>query len=214
MVLGIITAVAACPGIIGTTEAVRQGQRQNAKEKHRGLKTNLVVSCSGTQDGSQEVHGRSVVLHNNKLYINTPSLPKSTIKPHPFAGYFLPHPSHSWRRLGEGLVSTISDEPPQLNWIYVDTNTHEVKYGYRVDCEGQLVGPWNVTPVGKRLTLEGWEGFIALEEIRGSGIWEVAFDRDADGLMEEEHKEVEVEYEIVDEDEKKGAGEASDGGIE
>jgi hypothetical protein len=30
MVLGIITAIAACPAIVGTTEAVRQGQRKNA----------------------------------------------------------------------------------------------------------------------------------------------------------------------------------------
>lgn len=116
-----------------------------------------------------------------KLYINTPSLPAGA---HPFAGYFLPHPSHSWGRLGEGLVSTISDDPPQLNWIYLDVNTHELKYGLRADCEDHLVGPWSCTPIGRRMTLEGWEGFMAVEEKKGSGIWEVCFDRDDDGLVE------------------------------
>ncbi|OMP87962.1 hypothetical protein BK809_0008056 [Diplodia seriata] len=187
MVLGIITAIAACPAIVGTNQAVLQGQHKSAKEKHRGLKTNLVVSCTGTSSGAHEVNGRAVVLLNNKLYINTPALLDLPNGPaHPFAGYYLPHPSHTsdWGRAGEGLVSTISDDPPQLNWIYVDTNTHEVKYGLRADCEEQLVGPWSCTPVGRRMTLEGWEGFVALEEKRGSGVWEVAFDRDDDGLVE------------------------------
>ncbi|OJD40743.1 uncharacterized protein BKCO1_1000524 [Diplodia corticola] len=145
-------------------QAVTQGQHKSAKEKYRGLKTNLVISCTGTSSGSHEVNGRSVVLLNNKLYINTPSLPPGA---HPFAGYFLPHPSHTWGRLGEGLVSTISDDPPQLNWIYLDVNTHELKYGLRADCEEHL-----------------WEGFMAVEEKKGSGIWEVGFDRDDDGLVE------------------------------
>jgi hypothetical protein len=67
MVLGILTAIAACPAIVGTTEAIRQGQRKNAKEVHRGQKSNLFVSCStGTQAG-KEVNGSAVVLRNGKV---------------------------------------------------------------------------------------------------------------------------------------------------
>jgi hypothetical protein len=62
MVLGIITAIAACPAIIGTTEAIRQGQRKSAKEQHRGAKTNLVVSCSNS-----EVDGCAVVLRDGRV---------------------------------------------------------------------------------------------------------------------------------------------------
>jgi hypothetical protein len=67
MVLGILTAIAACPAIIGTTEAVRQGQRQNAREKHRGLKTNLSVKCSRASSGGREIDGCAVVLSNDKV---------------------------------------------------------------------------------------------------------------------------------------------------
>lgn len=67
MVLGILTAIAACPAIIGTTEAVRQGQRQNAREKHRGLKTNLAVVCPRTTRGGREIDGCEVVLSDNKV---------------------------------------------------------------------------------------------------------------------------------------------------
>jgi hypothetical protein len=62
MVFGIITAIAACPAIIGTTEAIRQGQRRSAKEQHRGAKTNLVVSCSNS-----EVNGCAVVLCDGRV---------------------------------------------------------------------------------------------------------------------------------------------------
>ena len=76
MVLGILTAVAACPAIIGTTEAVRQGQRNNAKERHRGQKANLIVSCSGKSKHAAQVNGGTVVLRNNKVnnYTHTPLL--------------------------------------------------------------------------------------------------------------------------------------------
>jgi GTPase len=67
MVLGILTAIAACPAIIGTTEAVRQGQRQNAREKHRGLKTNLAVACSRATKAGREIDGCEVVLSENKV---------------------------------------------------------------------------------------------------------------------------------------------------
>lgn len=69
MVLGIITAIAACPAIIGTTEAVRQGQRKNAREQHRGVKSNLIVSCSNSSPAGSEIDGCAIVLRNNKVHI-------------------------------------------------------------------------------------------------------------------------------------------------
>jgi hypothetical protein len=67
MVLGILTAIAACPAIIGTTEAVRQGQKKSAKEQHRGAKTNLIVSCLSSSAITSQINGGSVVLRNQKV---------------------------------------------------------------------------------------------------------------------------------------------------
>jgi hypothetical protein len=67
MVLGILTAIAACPAIIGTTEAVRQGQRQSAREKHRGLKTNLAVACPRESQAGREIDGCTIVLSEDKV---------------------------------------------------------------------------------------------------------------------------------------------------
>jgi hypothetical protein len=67
MVLGILCAIAACPAIVGTNEAVMQGQKQNAREKHRGLKTNLVANCDPSTRHADQVNGARIVLQNNKV---------------------------------------------------------------------------------------------------------------------------------------------------
>jgi hypothetical protein len=67
MDLGIITSIAACPAIVGTTEAVRQGQSQNKREQHRGRKSNLLVTCSDPSRKARDIHGGTVILRNNKV---------------------------------------------------------------------------------------------------------------------------------------------------
>lgn len=104
------------------------------------------------------------------------SEPQSTQFGHPFAGYYLPYPDEKY----EGLVSTITDEPPVLNWIYVDKETYEVKYGVRAQAQPNIHGPFDCTRQDRRLTLEGWEGFVAVEE--EDGLWAVYFDREDNGL--------------------------------
>jgi len=78
-------------------------------------------------------------------------------------------------------VSTITEEAPILNWIYVDNFTYEVKYGVRIDAQPHFHGPFDCTRQDRRLTFEGWEGFCAVEET--SGLWAIYFDRDDNGLQ-------------------------------
>jgi hypothetical protein len=104
------------------------------------------------------------------------------LRSHLFAGYFFPYPDKNWGKRGDGYVSTIADDPPQLNWIYVDKDTYEVKYGLKVDTIDQHVGPWNCTPIDRRLTFDGWEGFTVVEE--EEDVWALYFDMDDDGLEE------------------------------
>ncbi|KAK6409910.1 hypothetical protein LTR81_015840 [Elasticomyces elasticus] len=193
MVLGILTAIAAAPAIIGTTEAVRQGQKNNARESHRGQKTNLSVTLLRRSSiRHAALNDALVVLKDNKLYVDArPHVPDDE-KYHPVTGYFLPWPhgtlAEEWRQLGfargEGYVTTINDEN-FLNWVYVDSTTHEVKYGVRAEAERHKVGPWDCTKVEKRLMFDGWEGFMAVEEEEGSGLWGLYFDCDDDGLRGE-----------------------------
>ncbi|WWC57864.1 uncharacterized protein I303_100399 [Kwoniella dejecticola CBS 10117] len=187
MVLGILSAVAACPAIIGTTEAVRHGQKAQAKEAHRGQKVNMIVKLPTPIPGyTENFEGALIVLKDNKVYIQHAQSTFPADSVHPFAGYYLPYPSNQnkWAGAGykgEGLVSTINDAN-QLNWIYVDRDTHELKYGVKADVEAHCAGPWDCTAVDKRMTFEGWEGFIAVQVDAKEDIWALYFDRFDDGL--------------------------------
>lgn len=111
---------------------------------------------------------------------------------HPFTGFYYAYPANQsrWKAAGfkgEGLVTTIPPEtpssPPALNWMYVDKTTHEVKYGVRAVAEKNWTGPWDCTDVERRLTFEGWEGFVAVKE---RNEWGLYFDRDDDGLRDKQ----------------------------
>ena len=63
----------------------------------------------------------------------------------------------------------------------MDQDTYEVKYGTRVVSEPHIIGPWDVTMIDKRVTLEGWEGFMTVQVRPGE--WALYFDREDDGLQ-------------------------------
>ncbi|KAK9417456.1 hypothetical protein SUNI508_08816 [Seiridium unicorne] len=183
MVIGMLLALTTCPAMLGTQEAIRQSQSKNRREEHRGQRCNLIAGCVQPSTRSREVNQRIVVLKNSKLYIETGADPdeysddKEPVPgSHPFCGYFLPYPDSNH----EGLVSTITHVAPILNWIYVDKNTFEVKYGVRDFAQPNLTGPFDCTRQDRRMTFEGWEGFVAVEET--PGVWALYFDRDDDGL--------------------------------
>ncbi|KAI0401301.1 hypothetical protein F4802DRAFT_609474 [Xylaria palmicola] len=182
MAVPMLLALTICPALLGTQEAIRQSQSKNKREEHRARRCNLVVSCVKQSIRSRDINGKLVVLKDNKLWITTAS-PVSHEEEsenlddgYPFSGYFLPYPDATY----EGLVSTISDDPPMLNWIYVDRNTYEVKYGLRTDAQEHITGPFDCTRQDRRMTLEGWEGFVAVEDYPGT--WSLYFDHDDDGL--------------------------------
>jgi hypothetical protein len=97
---------------------------------------------------------------------------------HPFSGFYLDYAPK--KPPPPGLVSTIKPDPPELNWIYVDNNTLEIKYGNKTASIEHIVGPWDWTDDQKAVTIDGWEGFVALEE--DPGVWALYYDRDDDHL--------------------------------
>ncbi|KAL1622102.1 hypothetical protein SLS54_005167 [Diplodia seriata] len=190
MVLSMLLALQVCPAMMGTQEAIRQSQSKERREEHRARRCNLIATCVKPSIRSREINGRQVVLRDNKLYIDTGAAPEGDVdgqQPtsteederahgHPFAGYFLPYPDAEF----EGLASTITDVAPILNWIYVDKDTSEVKYGVRADAQPHVTGPFDCTRQDRRMTFEGWEGFVAVEEY--PAVWALYFDREDDGL--------------------------------
>ncbi|KAF1952499.1 hypothetical protein CC80DRAFT_372323, partial [Byssothecium circinans] len=175
MVLGILVTIIAAPALLGSQEAIRQSQSKEKREEHRARRCNLIASCVKSSMRSREIDRRPVVLRNGKLWIDTGTSDGEPLG-HPYAGYYLPYPDSNH----EGLVSTITDIAPIMNWIYIDKETYEARYGVRLDAQPNLTGPFNCTRQDRRLTFDGWEGWCAVEE--APGLWGLYFDMDDDGL--------------------------------
>ncbi|TKA31354.1 hypothetical protein B0A50_02199 [Salinomyces thailandicus] len=188
MVFGILSAVVACPAIIGTTEGIRQGQKSNQRDEHRGRKYNLTVTLTRRSRYSPQFSDAPIVLKDGKFYVDTRL--DSAEEHWPATANYLAYPGRKeiWRKAGyakgEGFVTTINADR-FLNWVYVDRGTHEVKYGVRADAEPHIVGPWDCTQVERRLTFQDWEGFIAVQENDGDDLWALYFDCEDDGLTGE-----------------------------
>lgn len=79
------------------------------------------------------------------------------------------------------MVSLISEDPPMLNWIYVDRDTHAVEFGGRKDTLGHVIGPWGWSDDEHFVTLEGQhETFVAVkeEDENGQPRWVAYWDPD------------------------------------
>lgn len=80
--------------------------------------------------------------------------------------------------------------------MFLDANTHEVRWGGRPDSEGHVCGPFDWTNDEQYVTLEGWEGWLAvrlpedqsrnladdeLGIVDGREVWRLYFDQNDDG---------------------------------
>jgi hypothetical protein len=133
-----------------------------------------------------------------KLWIDHPAAPAQG---HKFTGWYFMYPSEAQQL---GLVSYVSADPPALNWIFVDKDSHMIRHGSRAETlGGHTVGPWHWSNDEQWLTLEGSDAqFVAVEQenkkwavawdgdgsIRASGGWDDETDSGSedDGIEEEE----------------------------
>ncbi|KAI4861993.1 hypothetical protein F4820DRAFT_431757 [Hypoxylon rubiginosum] len=169
-----LTFLVAFSAVVGTSEAIRQIQSDARRKEHRSRKNNLIVRCPKSSQYSPVLEGRRIVLSGDNLYIDT-GTDHEQVFGHPFTGYFLPYPDTKY----SGLVSTICDDPPIMNWIYVDRNTYKIKFGTRTCAQPNWPGPFDCSRQDRRLTFAGWEGFFAVKE---GEFWALYFDVDQDNL--------------------------------
>lgn len=232
MVLDLLSLIG-LPTTIAVVEGARH-QKAEEKEEHEQYRMrdfHIDVYCSSDSRKRDQVHGTMVVLKDHKLYLapkdKKTDLPKpfraAERPPHPFTGFYLdytvdqssPGSSVMFSRLNKakipGLVTTIPSTDPNrktLNWVYLDRNTGELKYGAREEAQGHILGTWNWTDDELGLTLEGWEGFVAVEVVRGidggRSLWQLYFDRNDDKLdgkvKGKRILEVSLERRVIDDD--------------
>lgn len=113
----------------------------------------------------------------------------------PFNGGFFTHPDFKPNNTS-GLVTVTGEEAPTLRWVFLDAKTHEMRWGGKPDTEGHICGPFDWTKDEQYVTLEGWEGFLAVrleqddnrEQVDsqlgigdGREVWRLYFDQNDDG---------------------------------
>ncbi|KAF1917606.1 hypothetical protein BDU57DRAFT_513950 [Ampelomyces quisqualis] len=184
MVLGLLSLAGTIPmtatSVLGLQEKAETTRSNGTQAEWKTEKCHM--RCRPTartpEDRKEVFANNQIVLRDGKLLVQTSEYKG---KPnHPFSGYYLPYPDSNF----EGLVSTISDSPPQLNWIYLHTGTWHICHGLRMEAERGLPGPWGARVCAdgeKRFLMENWEGFLALETDE-PGLWNLCFDRYDDGL--------------------------------
>ena len=227
MGLGLALPVVSTTGISVTTgvaQGVSEQKKQNADASNqvRMLKfhVDIWVDPSLRKGRSADLNNCIVTLRQDKLWVEPKSpitrLPED-VAHHPFTGFYLAYPDDN-RPYTRGLVSTISVDPPMLNWIYVDKDTLEVKYASRSGSIAHHVGSFDWTSEDSEdscITLDDWEGFLAVEE--GNGQWALYFDLHDDGLESRKkgRKTVEVSLQrrVISEQETNKWGLAGEGNI-
>lgn len=223
MVLGIAMMAAMLPTMIGLNEATQgaRDQDENRRNTNRKQRCHLVATCSldqGTPELRSQVHNAqvqvgldrkvSVIVQRSQLVMRSLLInhlrlvrlqlyitkqPSSTMVP--FNGGFFTHPDFKPNNTS-GLVTITGEETPTLRWVFLDSKTHEMRWGGRPDTEGHTCGPFDWTKDEQYVTLEGWEGFLAvrLEQddtrervdqqlgiVDGREVWRLYFDQNDDG---------------------------------
>lgn len=94
---------------------------------------------------------------NFQLYIT--KHPSSTMVS--FNGGYYTHPDFPPNNTS-GLVTISGEKAPTLRWVFRDAKTHEMRWGGRPDSEGHICGPFDWTKDEQYLTMEDWEGWLAV----------------------------------------------------
>ncbi|KAJ9653167.1 hypothetical protein H2198_007629 [Neophaeococcomyces mojaviensis] len=186
MVLGILSLAATVP-LLATSTVQLQNTAQETRDGNgstiSSTKTNkchikVVPSARMSTDVKSTVKDRRLILKDGLVKLSA----QNDEKPphHKVTAYFLPFPNTTY----DGLVTTI-DDMNMLNWVYISKDTYQVTYGTRAVAEQHLTGPMGLTLMAdgdSRIIMEGWDGFMAVED--GDGEWSLYFDKDSDGLAD------------------------------
>ena len=173
--------VVAIPVVTGIAQGVEYQKKQNeeAANETRMIKFNLLVHCDSKDPiAKEEVDHGTVILRHDKAWVvprddkgdPLPPDEEKTLQPpmHAFAGFYIQYPDENRCPPERGLVSTISDEPPVLNWVFVDRETFEIRYNNRSGSIEHIVGEWDWTADETHMLFQGWEGFVVVDEWDGA----------------------------------------------
>ena len=194
-----ITAGVGIGTVTGVAQGVSHQQKANEEAKNANPESRMVkfhidlrIDADNANSSAYKRLNRGVaVVRDDKLWIEEQGSDGLPIRKesHLFTGFYVQYPDTERTPPVRGLVSTITADPPMLNWIYVDKNTYELKYSNRSGSIEHIVGEWDWTDEFEDscLNFDGWEPFVAVEEKdmlddEGRPRWALYVDFDDNGL--------------------------------
>lgn len=184
MVLGLLT-IAAIPTTIGIGQGISRRDEANADTRARleeqMRKFRLECYCEAATGGARALQGGKVVLRGGRMWVDALHKQEDGSN-NEFEGFYIEYADNELPKpLPLGMVSMVHEEgeKPTMNWIYVDRNTREVRYGNRTRSREHVVGNWGWESGEEGgaggVTLEGQEGAVAVETEQ-KGLWEVRWE--------------------------------------
>lgn len=73
----------------------------------------------------------------------------------------------------QAMVTTTSNDPPAMGWVYIHAETHEVRVGNKAEASENRFGVWEYE---NGLVMDGKSAFWAVEE---EGEWRLYYFEDA-----------------------------------
>ncbi|KAJ6784703.1 hypothetical protein PWT90_00446 [Aphanocladium album] len=127
-----------------------------------GLLSNTAIpTVTGVGQGLSAQQQQMRPRRNQKKFISPLSLTGQLME------FYFQYPSQEQHL---GLVSSIQDDRPMLNWIYVDADSGSLCHGGRKHTIGHIIGPWGWSDDEKLLILKSSAEFTAKnEEVTDNG---------------------------------------------
>jgi hypothetical protein len=79
-----------------------------------------------------------------------------------FKGGLFSHPSYG-KGNTSGYVAVSAETPPALRWVFLDSNTYEMRLGSKEDSEGHVCGKFSWTEGKECISLQGQEQWLAVQ---------------------------------------------------
>ncbi|KAH0828245.1 hypothetical protein AYO21_03802 [Fonsecaea monophora] len=182
MVIGLLI-LTSIPTVTGVAQAIHGQKKHKEREKdaRRMQKFYIDVSCEAQNSRIREIHEKRLVLRDDRVWIGPHEALNPCKEGYVAEAFYIEYPDNERVPVPMGLVSQVRDDPPLLNWIYVDKDTMELKYGNKSASIEHHVGPWDWTEDEQRITFDESEAFVAVEDT-STRQWQLYYDMENDGL--------------------------------
>ncbi|OAP56077.1 hypothetical protein AYL99_09256 [Fonsecaea erecta] len=182
MVIGLLI-LTSIPTVTGVAQAIhgQKKHREREKDAKRMQKFYIDVHCETQSSRTREIHEKRLVLRDDRVWIGPHEALNPCKEGYVVEAFYIEYPDNERVPVPIGLVSQVRDDPPLLNWIYVDKDTMEVKYGNKSASIEHHVGPWDWTEDEESITFDETEAFVAVED-PSTRQWQLYYDMDNDGL--------------------------------